>query len=430
MATQTWSWSTSSAASSNAGTSWLSYTLSGSALPSNAVITNVEYGLIGRIGSYESDDSYIFRLYSIAVENGPYTNASYSASASSNYSSFSAATTTGTSNTTTRPSSNYTTQSFENGLAYVWRYSSNRTYCELENCDFVNQTSTSAFFNNTINLRIKFNSNLSGTTYIMAASVTVTYETASVTAPSNLALYQLTSGQYFLTWDQSTGSNGSGDVTYTVWSVSDGEPIASVGTSTYYLANIPGYDHYYEYRVIASYSGVTANSSIVGSYFQPPSITAPVFSLTPETGDSTVLSWTKPTINYGTATYCDYTIRYSTSYSSDIEYYTLTDRDDSNISLAVSSSWLDSVVSDGETIFFTLTTTAYVNSYVADSFYETLTTTTEAIMFTYDGKNTIAYYNGSNWELCAVHYYTGSEWKECIPYYYDGTTWQEIKTKL
>lgn len=308
----------------------------------------------------------------------------------------------------------------------------------------VNSSYYSNFFNSNIILRIVNTSVTSGTRRIHYGSnesyldntnkglltCTITYIEPSVTAPSNLTLYQLTSGQYYLTWNRSTGSNGSGDVTYTVWSVSNVEPIADVGTNTYYLANIPGYDYYYEYRVVASYSGVDATSSTVGSYFQPPSIIAPTFSLTPELGDSTTLSWDKPTINYGTATYYDYTIHYSTSYSSDIEYYTLSNRDDANISLAVLSSWLDSVVSDGEIILFTLTATAHIDSYVADSSYETLAITTEAIMFTYDGKNTIAYYNGSNWELCTVHYYTGSEWKECIPYYYDGTTWQEIKTKL
>lgn len=420
-------WSTSLSDGTYQGTTWQSYSLySSSKLPSNAIISNIEYSLESYVGKYGSSVSYVFQLYAIAVENGPYTTTSYSSSSATTLtSSFSAS-------SNSDGSSKYYT--LESGSAEVWRYSTSRTYCTLTDCDFKsNLTSTSTFYNNNnINVKLRFNNSGSSDwkQYITGISVKVTYETASLTSPSNLALYQLTSGQYFLSWNASTGSNGSGDVTYTVWSVSDGEPIADVGTNTYYLANIPGYDYYYEYRVVASYSGVSANSSTVGSYFQPPSITIPVFSLTPELGDSTTLSWTKPTINYGTATYCDYTIRYSTSYSSDIEYYTLTDRDDSNISLAVSSSWLDSVVSDGETIFFTLTVTAYVDSYVADSAYETRTATTDAIMFTYDGKRTIGYYNGSEWKECVVYYYTGSEWKECIPYYYDGTTWQEIKTKL
>lgn len=283
------------------------------------------------------------------------------------------------------------------------------------------------FFYDELTVYAKANTTHSYTSYMREATVTVEYETASLTAPSNLSISQLTNGQYFLTWSHSTGSNGSGDVTYTVFSGSDHEPLSDTGTNNYYLANIPGYDYYYEYYVVAFYSGVSATSSVIGSYFNPPSITIPTFSLTPELGDSTTLSWTKPTVNYGTATYYDYTVRYSTPYSSDIEYYTLTNRDDSNISVAVLSSWLDSVINDGETIFFTLTVTAHIDSYVAENTYKTRTATTDAIMFTYDGKRTIGYYNGSEWKECVVYYYNGTEWKECIPYYYDGTNWIELK---
>lgn len=257
---------------------------------------------------------------------------------------------------------------------------------------------------------------------------TITYIEPSLIAPSNLVISQHeTNGTYTLSWDAAIGTNGTGDVTYTVWSISDNEPIENVGTNTYYLANVPGYDYYYEYRVVASYSGVNANSSTIGFYFQPPSITIPTFSLMPELGDSTTLSWTKPTINYGTATYYDYTICYSTSYSSDIEYQTLTNHDGSNISVTIPSSWLASIINDGEIIFFTLTATAHIDSYVANNAYKTRTVTTDAIMFTYDSKRTIGYYNGSEWKECIIYYYNGTEWKECIPYYYDGINWIELK---
>lgn len=283
------------------------------------------------------------------------------------------------------------------------------------------------FFYEEITVYAKANTTHNYTSFMREATITVEYETASLTAPANLIITQhATDGTYTLKWDAAVGTNGTGNVTYQVWSASDGEPLSDEITTTSYTANVPGYDYYFEYRVYAYYSGISASSTI-GSYFQPPSITIPTFSLTPELSDSTRLSWTKPTVNYGTATYYDYTVRYNTSYSSDMEYYTLTNRDDSNISLAVSSSWLDSVINDGETIFFTLTATAYIDSYVADNTYKTRTITTDAIMFTYDGKRTIGYYNGSEWKECIVYYYNGTEWKECIPYYYDGTNWIELK---
>lgn len=283
------------------------------------------------------------------------------------------------------------------------------------------------FFYDKLTVYAKANTTHSYTSYMREATITIEYETASLTAPSNLAISQLANGQYLLSWNESIGSNGTGDVTYTVWSISDNEPIENVGTNTYYLANVPGYDYYYEYRVVASYSGVNANSSTIGFYFQPPSITIPTFSLMPELGDSTTLSWTKPTINYGTATYYDYTICYSTSYSSDIEYQTFTNHDGSNISVTIPSSWLASIINDGEIIFFTLTATAHIDSYVANNAYKTRTVTTDAIMFTYDGKRTIGYYNGSEWKECIIYYYNDTEWKECVPYYYDGTNWVELK---
>ena len=74
MATRTWSWSTTTA--NMQGTTWQEYTLSGTALPSGAVITNVEYNILARVGNYSTGTSYNFQLYGIGIYNGPYTGAS------------------------------------------------------------------------------------------------------------------------------------------------------------------------------------------------------------------------------------------------------------------------------------------------------------------------------------------------------------------
>lgn len=298
------------------------------------------------------------------------------------------------------------------------------------------------FFNSNLILRIVRTFLTSGTSRIYYGGTinntekglltcTITYIEPSLIAPSNLVISQHeTNGTYTLSWDAAIGTNGTGDITYQVWSASDQEPLTDEITATSYTANIPGYDYYFEYRVYAYYSGLTKSSDIVGSYFNPPSVSAVTLSLAPESGDSTTLIWSNPTISYGTASKYDYTIQYTTGQASDIEYITITNQDTGIQNFAIPSSWFEDNIEDGESVAFNIVATAYIDSYVADSSYNTLTTITDYIFFTYDGKYTIGYYDGTAWKECIIYYYDGANWIECIPHYYDGSEWKLIKTKV
>ncbi len=433
---ETLTWYTSLSAGTHQGTDWKSYQLTSSlgALPSNAIVSSIKYSLYSYTGAYTTKGSWKFQLYGFAVQNGPYVGASY--------------------DTTSKPSSlvdsidatisssgdeSIHTYDFQNGSA--WVYGENvdsdtaveRTHCDLIECLFSNDTSAiSAFSNNTINVKVRFNNSGSATQYLTYLSVTVEYETVSLTSPTNLTITQhATNGTYTLKWDAAVGTNGTGNVTYQVWSASDGEPLGDEITTTSYTANVPGYEYFFEYRVYAYYSGVSASSVTIGSYFNPPSITAPTLSLLADSGDSATLVWSNPIINYGTASKYDYTIQYSIDQASNDKYTTITNQDAGTQTLTIPSSWFEQDAEDGEMIVFNIVVTAHINSHVADSAYKTLTITTDTVFFTYDGAYTVGYYTDSGWQSCIVYCYTDTGWKECIPYYYNNNSkWIPIKTKI
>lgn len=424
MATAIWSWSTSSAASSNAGTNWNNiYSLSGTALENNAIISKVEYSLIARIG--DIDKSKIFRLYSIAIQNGPYTGTSYSNSAAaSSYSSISAET-NGETNTASRPSSNYyKSHSFQNGIAYVWNYNNSRTYCELENCDFENIVSTSAFFNDEIDLRMKFNASLDGTTYIMQISVKVTYSTTSVSAPSNLTIKQNTNGATFtLDWDDSTKTGGSGSIAYGVYDNTAGKYLRHIDnnpvTSSTYTGDIPIYNSTRKYSVIAKYSGVYSDwSDIESIIFYEPSINNPSsLTINQTSGQSCTLSWTAASLNYTEGT---------------ITYHIYKNSEEIKTTTSTSYTFNEDIVSKWGTNTVSLTIKAIATSLKnTDSGDPLPSDEIGPVTFTYIPLyKTILYYTGNGpingYEECIVYYYTGnsnegnSGWVECEPYLYTG----------
>ena len=41
----------------------------------------------------------------------------------------------------------------------------------------------------------------------------------------------------------------------------------------------------------------------------------------------------------------------------------------------------------------------------------------------YDLPNSMARYNGTEWERCLVNRYDGTKWEQCLHFYYDGTKW-------
>lgn len=403
MATATWSISLPTGTYS--GTTWQSYTLTGSALPAGAVISNVEYSLTGYIGKYTTG-SYKFNLYAIAVQNGPYTTTSYSSS--------SATTLTGTIAAKTSSGGAANSYSFENGTAEVWRYGSSRTYCDLIDCDFDNKNTTTAFNSSSINVKLRFNSTLSGTTYITAISVKVTYSVPSLGTPAAPTITQNNDGTYTAKWTAVTGSGGSGDVTYRLYSVSDGSFISSASTSLSYTGTIGEYNYKMEYKVYAYYSGLSKSSSTASKTFYPPSLTAPVLTGSPQDG-MLILDWTDAKLSYTTGTITYDVIVDGNVYKSGLSAITTL------IPADTFAGW-----GAGTYVF---TVKAKASSLSNTSQGTTLTKTSNAYSYEYKSLvKTIAYYNGSKWVDCEVYYYNGSAWVKCEPYYYNGSKWVACST--
>ena len=418
MATQTWSWKLSGDPSSeHAGTTWTNtYTLSGSALPSNAIISKVEYSLTARLGTYSSSSGY-FRLYGIAVQNGAYTGAAYTASsAPSSSKDIDADTSVNTSNTS-RPSSSsdYNSYSFESGTAYVWRYNNARTYCELANCDFNNISTTSAFFNSSFKVRLKFNCSLSGTTYITAISVKVTYSLPSFTAaPKITSIVQNDDGTFTINWDKATWS-GTGTIYYYV---NAGSSSYSGVTGNKDTQSIPKYGESITFFVRASVDGVSIDSENYTKTFSLPTLSTPSISINPSSGQSTVVTRGNSSLS-NTKGDITYTLKYNGKSAGQFSGTTF------NVTEAKMTEW------GGTSFTFTVTATATNLTNKANG--EILTKTSSDVTFTFEPHKTILYYTGSGsiengYAECTIWYYTGystkgdNGWVECEPYYYTGDT--------
>lgn len=245
-------------------------------------------------------------------------------------------------------------------------------------------------------------------------TITYTEVTPSVTAPGTPTITQNNDGTFKASWSASTGSNGSGSVTYQLWNVTDGMAASSSSTATSVSLDIPTYGTAIQYKVIATYSGKTANSSTVTKTFTKPALSTPTnVKLSAATGESTTISWTASSITATTGT-ITYSIRKngtqvatttSTSYTFNKE---------------TTSTWGTSAV--------TLTVVATAST--VNKHYPSLTSSASSgVSFTYKkAQATIAYYNGSSWVNCYVYYYDGSNWIAVNPYYYTGSAWQQCST--
>lgn len=428
MAEATWYCSLSSG--TYLGNEWQAYTLNNSwnTLPAEANITNIKYYVDSYVGSYTTQGSWVFQLYGIAVNNGPYTGAAYSTT--SKPSSKVGSITASLSSSSDTGIHDY---DFQGGEAQVYGENIDsdaaveRTHCDLVGCTFANTTNTSAFSNSSISVKLRFNNSKTGdnsTQYITYIAITVEYETASLTSPGTPTIEQdEATGLYSVSWASASGTNGSGNIEYRLVTSFDE---FYVGTSTEWKDAIPpSYGEQEWFQVTATYSGITTYSGYAYMTFQAPTLTAPTLSISPDSGSSATLSWYKPTVSYGELDNCDYFVIYSTGSSSGIEYVSFTGSTDEFLTSNVTESWLSSTVGEGNSVAFQLITIAYLNNTTSD--YESLVDIGSNVFFTYDGANTIGYYTGTSWQPCTVHYYTGTEWKECIPYYYNGTQWVELK---
>lgn len=397
MATITWS--TTLGSGSYKGTTWQSYSLSsgGSTLPSNAVITNVEYGVTAYVGNYSSGTSYNFNMYAIAVENGAYTTTSYAST--------SAATLTGTisaqTSSSTTSESTAKTGSFQSGTYKVWRSGTSRTYLKLVDCDFAsNKTAVSAFASSSINVKLRLNSNFSGTTYITAISVKVTYTIPSLSWSPTLTATQV-NNQVKLSWNTTpTYSGGSGSCLISVHNGSSWVTTSLSATTTSYTLTPTAYGTSITYTVKATYSGLSVSKTVAFTA-SPPVLTwnnaAPDIT---ENSDGTItVAWNTATGAYGAAgsyvSYQLYAATSSTSSGSLVGTYTS------------ASVTIDAPSSD--TYYYVVATYSTVSSTSARQYYA--------------AHRTVKRWNGSSWDECIVYCYTGSEFVECIPYRWNGTGW-------
>lgn len=279
--------------------------------------------------------------------------------------------------------------------------------------------------------------------YARAFTITVKYTVPSLTAPSNITITQhATKSEYNISWDAATGKNGvaGASVKYKVYygkSVSGADAATNLvsggneitGTS---ISNIslPGYG-LYDFKVEALYSGLTTSLSVAERFYGP-SVTIPSTAptISPTTGDSVTLSWGEGSYSYTSGDAIKYQVRYQLDTGSEADYSTDLV---SGTSLTITSGWLEGKgAKDGSVIKFRVRARGGANltNNLENKTYIYSDYTSYSDDFTYDGKYTVGYNDGTGWQACIVYYNDGTEWVECIPYYNDGTAWQPIKTKV
>lgn len=264
--------------------------------------------------------------------------------------------------------------------------------------------------------------------YKGALKCTITYSTPSVTDPTNLTITQNLNGTYTLDWDASTGTGGSGSVTYSIKDT-DGVTIATNWTSTSYTSTIPGYTYTYTWRVTAHYSGTTSNAVRIDAKFNLPSINKPSWiSINPSSGNSVTVNWGPATLENTTGS-----IRYSLYYRlNNGSYISIKSLADTTITFNEDdlSNWGE----DGDTFIFQVDAYASNLSNNDNGYSLGPAASSDSSSFTFITGNVVAYCDGSTWKECKVWYCANNgnayTWVECIPYYCDGTTWQEINAKI
>lgn len=249
-----------------------------------------------------------------------------------------------------------------------------------------------------------------------SADYYVTFVSPSVTAPGTPTITQNNDGTFKASWRASTGSNGSGSVTYQLWNVTDGIAASSSSTSTNVTLDIPIYGTAIEYKVVATYSGKTADSNTVTKTFTKPALSTPTnVKLSTTTGESTTISWTASSI---TATAVSGSIIYSIRKNgTEIKTTTSTSY---TFNKDTTSTWGTSAV--------TLTVVATAST--VNKHYPSLTSgASSGVSFTYKKPyQTISYYTNNNFIPCKVYYYTNNSWVLCNIHYYTSGLWKPCST--
>lgn len=227
------------------------------------------------------------------------------------------------------------------------------------------------------------------------------YENITVTKPGTPGVTQNNDNTISVTFTGSTGSGGTGSVTYDILIYNATTLAAQIGVEQSGTVVVPrsgtGYSIPYDtnltYVIRAKYSGVTSDSDSSTFVFHTPTITMGNVSSSFADGVITI-SWQNATQSYSSGT---------------ITYY-----------MKIGSGNYFTVTGNSYTVpnpsQYTSDTT--VTMYAKDS-YATSTTKTTTIRFT----ATIKCYNGTAWVDCTVSYYDGTQWVPCLVKYYNGSGW-------
>lgn len=360
----------------SAGSNGKSILVSGSALPSNATIDSISYTLNITANKYSSSQNWKLLWFAIGDSDGsPYASEKSASMSSTSY------TFSGSMKFSQSDVSKFTTGSF-----YLYAKA--------------NTTHTSA------------------TSYMRAFTITINYSTASLSTPGTPTITQNNDGTFTASWSAATGSGGSGDVTYRLYSVSDGAYVNSASTSRTYTGTIAQYNYNCQYRVYAYYGTLSTMSGTGSKTFYPPSLSTPTLTGTPSTGTELKLTWTAATLSYTTGT-----IRYAVYVGNTIYQDGL-----SGTSLTIPASTFASLGGTKDYTFYVVATASSLSNTSQGS---TLKKQTSNFTYAYvkpQTDNTIAYYDGSKWVNCIVYYYDGSSWVQCEPYYYNGSSWSACST--
>lgn len=271
------------------------------------------------------------------------------------------------------------------------------------------------------NIRFRVYANYSGMQSVSGDAYFVAHRT-SVTAPTNVIIVQNTLKTYTISWSPSYGSYGNPNdkVTYTIWSVSDGSPLAQGLTNTSVVLNISVYNVRLEFRIYAYYGSASSQSSNVAYTFIQPTITKQpeIISINPQQGSHTTITWSAAEVanQFDTSIYYQYFVGPNPTYN---DTYHIGDTN--NLSAIITEENIISKCGEGEKTCY-----LFVRAYwIKDDVHGGWMAPTGKPFYYIPDTGALMYYDGFNWIQCNVYYYDGTQWKECIPYIYNGNTWIE-----
>ena len=209
-----------------------------------------------------------------------------------------------------------------------------------------------------------------------SGNTSITFIAASLTVPGAPTITQNNNGTFTATWPAATGAYGVGEVYYQLWNATTNTAVSNRISTCTTTHNIPSYDSEITYTVKATYNGASsgADGALVQTSegtkktFLKPSLTAPTLSLSSYSGTTASLTWSAAQINYSSGT-----ISYAV-YGDNTLLTTVT---------TTSATIAESVLAPLGTVILTVRATA--SDLTNNASGATLTATSNAVSFTYNG---------------------------------------------